>query len=163
MNRRAPARHWLSFSAVTGRKTLLWMIPLNLLLIAWVWFGRMAFGVGGWFLLIFAFSVVPVLLVALLISTILAYTQPGRPRHLTSTQRVAQWATWLGMFGFGLFCPDFGDTDDSHISALTQVFGTSDSALGLSYTLTGLAALCTVAAWIALVVTLVAGRRRVTA
>lgn len=146
---------------MTGRTTLLWMIPLNLLLIAWVWFGRIAFGVGGWFLLVFLFSVVPVLLIGLLISTILAYTQPGRPRHLTGAQRAAQWATWLGMFAFGLFCPDFGDTEDSHVSALTQVFGPSERLLDLSYTLTITAAGFTVVAWVGLMVTLIGGRRRV--
>ena len=62
------------------------MIPVNLLLVVWVWFGRVVFGVGGWFLFICLFTVVPVVLVALLITTVLAFTQEGRPRALTAVQ-----------------------------------------------------------------------------
>ena len=116
-----------------GRQTLLWMIPVNLLLVAWVWLGRIVFGVGGWFLLIFMLSVVPVLLIAMLVSTILAFTQDGRPRALTPLQAVAQLATWAGLFVLGAFMPDFGDTEDSQLSLLTQVFGYSDSLYDLSF------------------------------
>ena len=57
------------------------MIPVNLFLVLWVWMGRIVFGVGGWFLLVFLFSVVPVMLVALLVSTILALPRTaGRAR-----------------------------------------------------------------------------------
>ena len=66
-----------------GRVTLLAMIPVNVVLVLWVWIGRIVFGVGGWFFLIFLVSVVPVLLVALTLTTVLAYTQHGRPRSLT--------------------------------------------------------------------------------
>ena len=62
------------------RGVLLAMIPANLVLLLWVWFGRLAFGVGGWFLLI----LVPVVLVAgigLVVTTILAFTQAARPRR----------------------------------------------------------------------------------
>lgn len=128
-----------------GRAALLWMVPLNLLLVAWVWIGRIVFGVGGWFFLIFLISIVPVVLIALTLSTALAYTQAGRPRSLTRVQAWAQLLTWIGLFGFGAFCPDFGDTEDSDISLLTQVFGHTDAMLDLSYTLTlGFAALAVV-------------------
>ena len=139
------------------------MIPVNLLLVVWVWFGRIVFGVGGWFLIIFALTVVPVLLIALLITTILAYTQPGRPRALTPAQRSAQWATWGGMFAFGLFCPDFGDAPDSELSLLTQVFGPSRTLLDVSYYGTMALGGLTVIAWIALLVTLTGGRRKAVA
>ena len=74
----------------------------------WVWIGRIVFGVGGWFFLIFLFSIVPVVLIALILTTILAYTQDGRPRSLTPFQAWAQLLTWLGLFGFGAFCPTSG-------------------------------------------------------
>lgn len=119
-----------------GRLTLLWMIPINLFLVAWVWLGRIVFGVGGWFLLVFLFSVVPVVLIGLLVTTVLAYTQRDRPRSLTRVQAWAQLVTWTGLLGFGAFCPDFGDTDDSHISLLTQLFGPGDAMLDASYTIT---------------------------
>jgi len=142
-----------------GRTVLLWMIPVNLLLIAWVWFGRFLFGVAGWFLLIYLLTVVPVLLMGLLISTILAYSQPGRPRALTGPQAAAQLTVWGGMFAVGLLTPDYGDTPESAKSVLTQVFGYSDGLYDLSYLLTSIAAVLTVAAWMVLVVTLTAGRR----
>lgn len=162
MNRHGTVCHWLSSAGVTalGRRVLLWMIPLNLFLVAWVWFGRMVFGVGGWFLLIYAFTVVPALLVGLLVSTILSFTQPGRPRALTRPQAWAQVVVWAGMFAFGLFSVDFGDTEDSETSALTRVFGRSRTLLDLSYDLTLAAGAVTVVAWMVLMVTLIGARRR---
>ena len=142
-----------------GRATLLWMIPLNLLLVAWVWIGRIVFGVGGWFFLIFLVSIVPVVLLALILTTTLALTQEGRPRSLTRLQAWAQLLTWIGLFGFGTFCPDFGDTEDSHLSMLTQVFGHTDAMLDLSYTLTIGFAVLAVAAYAVLLGALIFARR----
>lgn len=142
------------------RAALLWMIPVNLLLVAWVWFGRVLFAVGGWFLLIYAVTIVPVLLAALLVSTILAYLQPERPRRLTRAQALAQLVMWAGMFVFGLSSVDFGDTEDSDMSALTQVFGRNQVTLDLSWTLMTVSALVVIVAWVTLLVTLVSGRRR---
>lgn len=143
-----------------GRRTLLWMIPLNLLLVAWVWLGRGVFGVFGWFMVMFTFSVVPILLLALLVTTVLALTQPGRPRALTRTQAWAQITMWLGMLLFGLFMPDFGDAPDSELSVLTQVFGPGDGLLGVSYLLALALAALTLVAWVVLLVALTGGRRR---
>lgn len=138
---------------------LLAMIPVNLVLVVWVWMGRIVFGVGGWFLFIFLISLVPLLLAALTVTTVLAYTQHGRPRALTGLQSWAQLATWLTLFLFGAFCPDFGDAPDSEISLLTQVFGWSQDLLDLSYSLMvgfGAAALV---AYLVLLLSLVLGRR----
>ena len=142
-----------------GRAVLLWMIPVNLLLVAWVWLGRIVFGVGGWFLLVFLVSVVPVLLGALLLTTVLAYTQEGRPRALTGFQAWAQLATWASLFLAGAFCPDFGDTDDSEISLLTQVFGWSRGLLDLSYGLTLACAFAALVAYAVLLGSLMFARR----
>lgn len=148
-------------SAVTnlGRQTLLWMIPLNLLLVVWVWIGRIVFGVGGWFFLIFLVSVVPVLLVALLLTTVLALTQEGRPRALTPLQAWAQVVTWLGLVVLGAFMPDFGDTEDSNLSLLTQLFGYSDDLFDLSFTIALGGAGVAVVAYVVLLGALVFGRR----
>lgn len=132
------------------------MIPLNVVLIAWVWFGRLVFGVGGWFLLILA-PVAAVLALALLITTILAFTRT--PRLLSQAQAVLQVTTWAAMFGCGLFMPDFGDTEDSAMSSLTQLFGYSDRLLDLSFTLAGICALLTVLLYFALLLVLIADRR----
>lgn len=142
-----------------GRTTLLWMVPLNLALIAWVWIGRIVFGVGGWFFLVFLFSVVPVALVALLVTTILAYTQDGRPRALTRLQASAQLATWGGLLVLGAFMPDFGDTEDSQLSLLTQVFGYSDAMYDASFLVALAGALVAIAAYAVLLGALVLARR----
>jgi hypothetical protein len=142
-----------------GRVVLLWMVPVNLLVVVWVWMGRVVFGVGGWFLLVFLLSVVPVLLVALLVTTILAFTQHGRPRSLTRLQACAQLATWVCLVLGGAFCPDFGDTPDSYTALLTRVFGRSDGLLDLSWTLTLGFAAAAVAAYVVLLGSLVLARR----
>jgi hypothetical protein len=136
------------------------MIPVNLVLVAWVWFGRAVFGVGGWLFLIYLVSVVPVLLIGLSVTTLLGFTQPGRPRTLTRQQALAQVAVWVGMLGFGTFSIDVGDDMNSETSLLTQLFGYSGAALAVTWALMLVFAGITVAAWVALVVTLTAGRRR---
>lgn len=137
------------------------MIPVNLLLIAWVWLGRVLFGVGGWFLLIGLLFVVPIMLLALLLTTVLAYTQAGRPRHLTAPQAWSQVATWSLLFSWGLFQPDFGDTSDSEISFLTQVTGNrTEAVLDASYTLAIVSALGATVAWLVLLSLLVVARQK---
>ncbi len=143
-----------------GRAVLLWMIPVNLLLVVWIWFGRIVFGVGGWFFLVFLVSIVPVVLVALIVTTVLAYTQQGRPRALTAFQAWAQLLTWLALFLFGAFCPDFGDTEDSETAMLTQVFGRSRGLLDLSYTITIACALAAFVGYVVLLASLVFARRQ---
>ena len=142
-----------------GRVTLLAMIPVNLLMVLWVWMGRIVFGVGGWFLFILLVSVVPILLVALLITTILAWTQEGQPRALTTFQAWAQLFTWLALFLAGAFCPDFGDAPDSESSVLTQAFGQSRHLIDLSYNLTLTFLGAAMVAYLVLFFALVFGRR----
>jgi ABC-type sugar transport system permease subunit len=127
--------------------------------VIWIWIGRVVFGVGGWFIVIFLISIVPVVLIALILTTVLAFTQDGRPRSLTRVQAWAQLLTWVGLLGFGAFCPDFADTDDSHTSLLTQAFGHSDALLDLSYTVTIGFAVLTVVAYVVLLGALMFGRR----
>ena len=146
-----------------GRATLLWMIPVNLFLVAWVWIGRVVFGVAGWFFVLFMFSVVPVVLIALLVTTILAYTQDGRPRSLTAFQAWSQILTWLGLFAFGAFMPDFGDTEDSQRSLLTQAFGYSDDLYSLGFAIAAVTGLGAIAAYLGLFCSLVFARRQVPA
>ena len=144
---------------VPGRRwPVLAMVPVNVLLVLWVWIGRVVFGVFGWFGLI----MIPVALgvaVALTISTVLALTQAARPRVLTRGQLVAQLATWVGLLGVGAFLPDFGDAPDSYVSLLTNVFGYSDDLMSLSWLVTTAFAVLTGVAYVALLVTLVVGRR----
>ncbi|GAA4128218.1 hypothetical protein GCM10022215_39480 [Nocardioides fonticola] len=143
----------------TGRATLLLMIPLNLLLVPWVWIGRLVFGVFGWF----AYFMLPVALivaVAMTFTTILAFTQKRRPRSLSRAEVFWQWSTWAGLLALGTFLPDFGDTEESYRSALTQAFGYSDSLMNLSYSLSFGGAVVAVVAWIGLVISLLHGHRQ---
>jgi hypothetical protein len=141
-----------------GRVVLLLMIPLNLLLLAWVWFGRIFFGAGGWFLLILLY-VLPFVFVALLVTTILGFTMSGRPRALTKTQAGTHVILWGAMLGFGFFLVDFGDMEDSDVSAFTQTVGRNDATLSISWTMTAICTVAIVIAWIVLLVLLVAQRR----
>ena len=109
-----------------------------------------------------ALWLVAVVLVAFLVTTILAFTQRGRPRALTSFQAVAQVLTWLALLVFGAFMPDFGDTTDSQLSLLTQVFGYSDGLYDLGFTIAILAAGAAVVAYLVLLCSLVFARREPT-
>ncbi len=135
------------------------MIPLNLLLLAWAWFGRIFFGVGGWFLLILV-PVLGLLFLGLVLTTILALTQSGSPKALTRPQAVAQLALWIGLFGFGLFLPDFGDAPDSDLSFLTQVFGRSDRLIEVSLAIAGGFGALVLVAYLGLLVLLIGARRQ---
>ena len=147
--------------SATGRKTLLLMIPLNLLMVPWVWIGRFVFGVYGWFALILL-PVALVVAIALLVTTIMAFTQKQRPRSLSGPEVFWQWATWAGLFAFGAFLPDFGDTEESYQSALTRLFGQSDALMNVSYTLAFGGAILAVVAWVGLLISLTHGHRRET-
>ena len=142
-----------------GRAVLLAMIPVNLVVVAWIAMGRVAYGVIGWFWVILLFTAVPLVLIALLITTILAWTQHGRPRSLTGLQAAGQLVTWGGLFVFGAFMPDFGDTDDSQVSLLTQVFGYSDGLFELSFLVSLAGAVAAIAGYVVLLSTLSFVRR----
>ncbi|MDN4174852.1 hypothetical protein QWY28_17955 [Nocardioides sp. SOB77] len=148
------------------RAVLLWMIPLNLVLVAWVWLGRMLFGMGGLMVLVYLLTLVPVLLVGLLVTTVLSLTQPGRPRDLTRSQARAQLAVWGGMLVFGAVSIEYGDTlgasEEGDVSLLIRLLGDNDLGWAATFVGMGLAALVTVGAWVSLLVTLTAGRRAAT-
>ena len=73
------------------RKAVLWCsIPLNVLLIVWVWLGRGLFGVEwGWTFIIMMMTAVPALVILLGLTTVLQYRQPGRPVRLTAAQALS--------------------------------------------------------------------------
>ncbi|MBZ5736257.1 hypothetical protein K8Z61_17320 [Nocardioides sp. TRM66260-LWL] len=147
-----------SASVVSGRRTFLLMIPINLLMVPWVWIGRVVFGVFGWFGLVLI-PVALVVLAALTLTTVLAFVRKARPRGLTRVELIWQWLLWGALLVFGAVLPDFGDTEDSTRSALTQAFGYSDRLISLSFDLAVIAAGVAVVAWIGLLVSLLAGSR----
>lgn len=132
-------------------------IPVNLALIVWVWIGRALFGSGGWWILIFLVSVIPVLAVALTATTVLAMLQhlPKAGGLLTGPQFWALVGTWVSMFGFGFFIVDFGDSKDSYSSAFSQLFG--DGVIDVSNGLSGVFFVLAIIAWFALLILLIIG------
>ena len=142
-----------------GRSVLWLSIPLNLLLIAWVWLGRAAFGVPwGWMFLILLFTAVPVLLILLGITTFLAFRQPGR--RFTTRQAYAQVAIWVAMVVFGAAIADFDDSGHTE-SLFSHWFG--PAMLHAGQAIVTAAVVLAAVAWIALLALLIAGRRRKTA
>lgn len=135
-------------------------IPITLLLLVWVWMGRLLFGVGGWFLLLLPLLILPFVVIGLVISTIVTLAVATRTYRLTTPQSIAHLVMWFGFFGFGLFLPDAGDTPDSERSFLTQVFGRSDRLMDLGWTLTSICAVVAVLGWVAVLVTGATARAR---
>lgn len=135
------------------------MIPANIFLLLWIWFGRAAFGAGGW-LMIFGFAYVSVFIAGVVITGVLAQKVAGFPAALTRSQALAQLTQWSGMLGFGFFLVDVGDAPDSESSAFTELVGRSDANLSLSWALTGLSTGIAFVGWLALLVLLIMARRR---
>ncbi|MCW2849697.1 MAG: hypothetical protein JWR90_3671 [Marmoricola sp.] len=142
-----------------GRFVFLVMIPLNVLLVVWAWIGRLFLGAPGWFMILMT-VVVPFLLLALLLTTVLAFRGSDKPHSLTGAQTLFQLAVWAGLLGFGFFLVDFGDTDDSQRSVFTNLVGTNDGSLALSTSLAAVSTAVAVLGWLVLLVLLVAQRRR---
>jgi hypothetical protein len=144
--------------AARGRWTFLLMLPVGLLVTAWAWIGRLFLGSGGWFMLVFMVSALPVLLAAGLVTWLLAIAMRRRPRRLDPAQTVAQWVTWAGLVGFGLFLVDFGDTEGSVGSVFSRALGNGDAVQALSWLLTATSTALAVVGWVVLFVLLLRGR-----
>ncbi|MGH1563921.1 hypothetical protein [Mumia sp. DW29H23] len=135
------------------------IIPATALLVPWVWFGRAFLGAGGWYLLFFAFTVVPLLVLTLGATTVLAFTQrrPAGTGRLTTRQACAHLLLWVALAAFGFFVVDFGDASDSANSVLTVAGDGGETLRDLSTTLSLVAGAVAAAAWLWLLVELVVG------
>ncbi|OFE16266.1 hypothetical protein BA895_19630 [Humibacillus sp. DSM 29435] len=130
------------------RSVFLAMIPVHLLILGWVWIGRAAFGNGGWMTLILLVTVIPVVALALALTTLLSFRRRPAPRALTARQVRAQLVTWAGLFVVGLFMYDFTDAPESDKTVLTQLFGYSDALFTLSAVLIGVGAITATGGWV---------------
>jgi len=133
-------------------------IPINILLILWVWIGRALFGSGGWWMVIFLVSVTPAMIVLLTITSILAIRQrqPAGVGFMTNGQFWCLVTMWASLLLFGFFVVDFGDTKESISSAFSQVVGTD--AVDTSNALSIVFFVIAVVAYVGLLIQLIVGQ-----
>ncbi|WP_078327523.1 hypothetical protein [Mycobacteroides salmoniphilum] len=127
------------------------MIPFNVMAALWVWVGRGVFGVTlAWIALLMLVFIVPVLVVALIASTALAFSQPRGPVRLSSAQAIAQATFWLIMLILGVVIVDVDDQSHEE-SILINILGWSPELLDISLELEKALAFSAVACWLVLV------------
>ncbi|WP_370616600.1 hypothetical protein [Mumia sp. Pv 4-285] len=137
------------------------IVPAGLFLLGWVWIGRAFLGAGGWLILLFAMTVVPVLFGALALTTAIAFSQRRPPSvgRITPRQAWAHVVLWVALFVFGFCVVDVGDAEDSSHSVLTLLVGPSDSVQDVSTVIALVAAVVAGAAWVWLLVELLVSGR----
>lgn len=146
-----------------GRFVFTIHLPVTVLLLLWAWLGRVIFGVGGWFLLFLPIFVGPWVLLALALTSLLAYTREQRPRAFTRWETISVLTLWVGLFGVGMFVVDFGDAPGSDMSILSELAGSSQSTIDLSWSLAVASGVVAVAGWLGLIVLLLLDRYRASA
>jgi hypothetical protein len=143
-----------------GRLVFTVHLPVTVLLLLWAWLGRLLFGVGGWFLLFLPVFVGPWVLLALALTSLLAYTREQRPRSFTRWETISTLALWVGLLGIGVFVVDFGDAPGSEMSILTELAGQSPSMVDLSWSLSVASGIVAAAGWLGLICLLLLDRYR---
>jgi hypothetical protein len=143
-----------------GRLVFTLHLPVTVLLLLWAWLGRVLFEVGGWFLLFLPVFVGPWALLALGLTSLLAWTREQRPRAFTRWETISVLALWVGLLGVGTFVVDFGDAPGSDMSILTKLVGHSQSMVDLSWSLSVASGIVAVAGWLGLIVLLLLDRYR---
>ena len=139
------------------------LIPMTILLPAWLLVGRALLGSLGWLTLIMFFTVAPAVLLGMIVLTIVTL----RNKQVRATGRVSYWhalttmAFYLLFILFGFFLVDGGDTEESIASAASHIFGSGFIAVSSLLALTfGIIALISgVAALVVAIVELVAEKR----
>lgn len=133
------------------REIAFWSLIAAIFLVpAWVTFGRILFGVGGWYILIFMLTVLPVLVLYHLIVEALAWFGPEK-RMVSKRAAITLFVYYGAILVFGLSIVDFGDAENSIYSALT-VLGVP---VLISHILSAISAIVAVGSAIALIVFLV--------
>jgi hypothetical protein len=139
-----------------GKCVLAVMIPVNIAMVLWVWIGRGMFGATlGWIAAFALFTVVPLMVLALSLSTAFAFVQHRRG-GLTAAQTVTQLVLWAVLAALGAVIIDVDDVSHEE-SILINAVGWSTDMLHLSGQLTTGLALAAVACWATLVALLVHG------
>ncbi|MES2631246.1 MAG: hypothetical protein V4611_04800 [Patescibacteria group bacterium] len=108
-------------SSTTWGQIAFWsLIPAIVLVPLWLTLGRTVFGVGGWYILIFMFSLAPLAFIYHVTVEILAWFGPKK-RSLTSNAAYILGTYYGAVLLFGLSIVDFGDTSGSEASVLTAI------------------------------------------
>lgn len=137
--------------ATTWGKVAFWsLIPAIILVPLWITFGRAIFGVSGWNMLIFAFTLLPLSLGFHILVEILAWFGPVK-RSLSNKATLFLGIYYIAIFLFGLSVIDYSDVMNSENSGL-MVLGLSEVFTNV---VTALSAIVAVGAAITLVVLLI--------
>jgi hypothetical protein len=146
-----------------GRLVFTIHLPVTVLLLLWAWLGRVLFGVGGWFLMFLPLFVGPWIILALGLTSVLAYTREQRPRAFTRWETISVLTMWMGLLGVGFFIVDFGDAPGSDMSILSELAGHSQANIDLSLNLAVASGAIAFVGWLGLIVLLILDRFRASA
>lgn len=131
--------------------------PMNLAMLAWMFYGRALFGAPiGWMVVVMMFLGLPVLVAPILWLTKLGYDYRAVSHTVTPTQAFLYLALWFAMFVCGLSIVD--GSDEPGGSVLTQVFG--DDVAEQSWLLAQVTAVATIILMICLRIALGVERDR---
>ncbi len=102
-------------------------VVLTILTIFWLTIGRAFLGSMGWFMLIYIINGIPVISLACGVLISLAPTEMSKKkrRSLNPTLSTLLYVMFAAAFLHGFFLVDFGDTEDSTVSAAATLFGRS--------------------------------------
>lgn len=143
-----------------GRAVAAVMVPLDVILLVWVWCGRAFFGLFGWYVIGFALTLVPLLAALLAAKNAAALAGTARPRALTPVQSTLQVLVWLALLVLGLTVPEVSDDPSSATSLLNQAAGPTPGLLALSEAVAAACVTLSLVLLVLLVVLLLLGRRR---
>jgi hypothetical protein len=132
------------------------MPAVTVALIAWIWLGRIVFGLPiGWLVIVGWIYPLPVLAGLLTITSVLAHRQRRGPPRLSTPQTLVQLVLWAALFICGTALPDY--TDGPELPSILQArVGTSAEAAAAVFSASAWVA---GGAWLLLLILLIAGRR----
>ncbi len=143
------------------------MIPINVLMVVWLLPARFVLGVGGWNTVIFAVSCLPVVVIALTATTVLA--RVGQPQPIVSPlvaaiATLSQITVWAALITVGVGLVDVDDPSTSRMepekSLLISLAGWSEHTLALSNRVANTSFFIALGAWGILLITLLYARSR---
>lgn len=145
------------------------IVPLNITMTLWVFAGRVIFGVPFGWAAVFSLFVMPVLVLMLIITTVLAFRQRRQPPRLSALQAWLHVALWLSLGFLGATIVDTrehgldldlegGIREPENLSSvMTRILGWSPGTVLASVRLIYVFTVSTMLSWLALAIALAAG------